>query len=147
MVLAELFIAPDAQGQGIGAELLRRTLSQAERVGAKRKALITFTFNRVSQALYIRHGLFPRTPVYVLSGASDAVANQLLSAPLHTAPIAADDDIHLDAIDLAVLGVSRVKHHHYLATDTAMKGYLVHDDEDLQVTFTSTAVDTLVPLQ
>jgi hypothetical protein len=42
-------------------------------------------------------------------------------------PIGADDAAHLDAIDRAVLGLSRAKHHRYLAGDAAMKGYLLHD--------------------
>jgi GNAT superfamily N-acetyltransferase len=42
--LAELFISPGRQGQGIGNELLKRTLNHAANAGAKRKALFTFTF-------------------------------------------------------------------------------------------------------
>src|SRR5262249_41030506 len=57
--LAQLFVAPGHQGRGIGNELLKRTLEHAQNAKAGNKALITFTFNRVSQGLYIRHGLFP----------------------------------------------------------------------------------------
>src|SRR6516164_5035541 len=56
--LAELFVSPGNQGGGIGNELLKRTLQHAQKMGAARKALITFTFNTVSQGLYIRHGLY-----------------------------------------------------------------------------------------
>src|SRR5215831_5796194 len=62
--LAELFVAPGNQGRGIGNELLKRTLQHAQKMGAAKKALITFTFNTVSQGLYIRHGLLPRFPIY-----------------------------------------------------------------------------------
>src|SRR5436305_7237989 len=58
--LGELFVSPVHQGRGIGNELLTRTLDQARKVGATNKALITFTFNTISQGLYIRRGLFPR---------------------------------------------------------------------------------------
>ena len=34
--------------------------------GTSIKALITFTFNNVSQGLYISHGLFPRFPIYMV---------------------------------------------------------------------------------
>src|SRR5882757_8930615 len=62
--LAQLFVLPDHQGRSIGNELLKRTLEHARKAGAAKKALITFTFNRVSQGLYIRHGLFPKMPIY-----------------------------------------------------------------------------------
>ena len=57
--LAELFVAPGHQGRGIGNKLLARAFEHARKTGATNKALITFTFNIVSQGLYIRHGLFP----------------------------------------------------------------------------------------
>ncbi len=69
--LAELFVAPDHQGRGIGNELLARTFEHARRAGADNKGLITFTFNVVSQGLYIRHGLLPRVPIYLCSVARD----------------------------------------------------------------------------
>src|SRR5262249_38271 len=57
-----LWVAEDA-GQMLGfafswvcGKLLKRTLQHAQKMGAARKALITFTFNTVSQGLYIRHG-------------------------------------------------------------------------------------------
>lgn len=62
--LAQLFVAPGQQGGGIGNELLKRALNHAQKAGATNKALITFAFNRASQGLYIRHGLFPRLPLY-----------------------------------------------------------------------------------
>src|ERR1041385_8474456 len=87
--LAELFIAPALQGQGIGNELLKRALDHAAKAGAAHKALITFTFNRVSQALYIRHGLFPRTPTYMFGGARDSVIARLPADRLRCERIAA----------------------------------------------------------
>jgi ribosomal protein S18 acetylase RimI-like enzyme len=71
--LAELFVAPGNQGRGIGNELLKRTLQHAQKTGATNKALITFTFNTVSQGLYIRHGLLPRVPIYFLKSGEMAL--------------------------------------------------------------------------
>jgi len=62
--LAQLFVDPAQQGQGIGNELMRRTMEHARKSSAAHRALITFSFNRVSQGLYIRHGLFPKMPIY-----------------------------------------------------------------------------------
>ena len=75
--LAELFVAPGHQARGIGNELLARTFEHARKAGATNKSLITFTFNVVSQGLYIRHGLFPRLPIYFLSVPRDALTSLL----------------------------------------------------------------------
>jgi GNAT superfamily N-acetyltransferase len=58
--LAQLFVDPDQQGRGIGNELLKLTLEHARKSGAVHKALITFTFNRVSQGLTSGTACFPR---------------------------------------------------------------------------------------
>ena len=55
--LAQLFVSPAHQGRGIGNELLTRTFDHAQKSGATHRALITFTFNTVSQGLYMRNGL------------------------------------------------------------------------------------------
>jgi len=81
--LAELFVAPGHQGHGVGNELLARTFEHARKTGATTKSLITFTFNVVSQGLYIRHGLFPRLPIYMVSVARDALITRLQQASLH----------------------------------------------------------------
>jgi GNAT superfamily N-acetyltransferase len=64
--LAQLFVSPDRQGGSIGNELIERTLDHAKKSGASNRVLITFSFNTVSQGLYIRHGLFPRFPIYTV---------------------------------------------------------------------------------
>jgi GNAT superfamily N-acetyltransferase len=130
--LAELFISPALQGQGIGGELLKRALQHADTAGAAHKALITFTFNRVSQGLYIRHGLFPRLPVYMFGAAREAVMARLPGDRLRSIRIenTAAHSAALAAIDLSALGVSRAKHHAFLAGDAATKGFLLYDGSD-----------------
>jgi GNAT superfamily N-acetyltransferase len=126
--LAQLFIAPDRQNQGIGHELISRTMDQARNRGAKTKALITFAFNRASQSLYMRHGIFPTLPVYFFGGARDTLrlpAGRLRNTSLSASAAHLRD---LDAIDAAVLGVSRAKHHRYLLADATTKGLLFYAD-------------------
>ena len=126
--LAELFVAPDRQGQSIGRELLRKTLQHASDSGAATRALITFTFNRTSQALYIKHGFFPRTPVYMFSGARDAIAPKLESSPLRHVRIE-DTPAHrreLARVDGHVLSTNRDKHHGVLVRDPTMHGALLY---------------------
>ena len=130
--LAELFIAPRLQGSGIGSELLRRTLQHADQAAAKVGALITFPFNTVSQGLYIRHGMFPRLPLYMFSVDRDGVANRRRPALLkyRRAEASPPDLGTLAAIDLSALGVSREKHHKFLLDDAAMQGFLLYADDD-----------------
>lgn len=127
--LAELFVAPGEQGRGVGNELLARTFAHAKKTGATNKSLITFTFNVVSQGLYIRHGMFPRLPIYLVSVARDALITRLKGETLHATPIEPIDS-HLETLarlDLSSLGVSREKHHRYLLNDSTMQGVLLHD--------------------
>jgi GNAT superfamily N-acetyltransferase len=125
--LAQLFVAPNLQGRGIGRELLQWTWQHAEKAGATNKALITFTFNTVSQGLYIRHGLMPRCAIYNLTGARDLLVSRLQGERLRSEPLEGTAS-HLQllvAIDAAALGVSRAKHHRYLI-DGGTRGVLLH---------------------
>lgn len=129
--LAELFIAPRMQGSGIGGELLRRTLRHADDAGAKTRALITFTFNTVSQGLYLRHGMFPRLPVYLINADRKALTTAGSGAGLEPrrAEASASGLAALAALDRSALGVSREKHHRFLLEDPAMKGFLLYEGD------------------
>ena len=130
--LSQLFVSPDHQGCGIGNELMKRTLDHAQKTGATHKALITFAFNRVSQALYIRHGLLPRVPLYDFVIERELLKKRLPRAQLRSAPLA-DQASHLQclaAIDARTLGLSREKHHRFLIHDGATKGVLFYEDQE-----------------
>jgi len=130
--LAQLFVAPGQQGRGIGQELLKRSLDHARTTGEGHKALITYTFNKVSQGLYIRHGIFPRFPVYGFGVERERLMPHLQGAPLRCVAIE-NSDAHRHSvaeIDARALGVSRAKHHRYLAGDAATKGVLLYDGSD-----------------
>jgi ribosomal protein S18 acetylase RimI-like enzyme len=129
--LAELFVAPGQQGRGIGNELLRRTEDHARKAGATNKALITFTFNTVSQGLYIRHGLLPRLPIYMLKVPRELLMDRLQGPRLHCRPLR-NDATHLQSlaeIDTRALGITRQKHHKYLLADGAMTGMMLYEGE------------------
>jgi GNAT superfamily N-acetyltransferase len=125
--LAQLFVEPAQQGRGIGSELLKLTLQHARKSKAAHKALITFTFNRVSQGLYIRHGLFPKTPIYFFGVPREQVMAGLPEPPLRC--IAIDDTAahmkRLAEIDAQAVGVTREKHHRYLLNDRATAGVML----------------------
>jgi GNAT superfamily N-acetyltransferase len=130
--LAELFIVPRMQGSGIGRELLRRTLRHADQAGAKTRALITFTFNTVSLGLYVRHGMFPRLPIYMFNADRNAAPNIGSQGRLkfRKAEISGSHIAMLAALDSCALGVSREKHHDYLLNDPEMKGYFLYEADD-----------------
>jgi GNAT superfamily N-acetyltransferase len=122
--LAQLFVSPDRQNGGIGHALITRTLEQARKAGVTNEALITFAFNTVSQGLYMRHGFYPRFPIYVVSAARQSLKDRLQGAPLGCAPIgtAPSDLEKLVRIDRAALGVAREKHHRYLIDENIARG-------------------------
>ncbi|WVT76126.1 GNAT family N-acetyltransferase (plasmid) [Sinorhizobium chiapasense] len=126
--LAQLFVDPARQGQGIGNQLLERTLEHARKSGAAHKALITFTFNRVSQGLYMRHGLFPKMPIYFFNVSRERVALASPEPPLRAVAIdgEATTMTKLAEIDARAIGVSREKHHRYLLGDPATEGVLLY---------------------
>lgn len=125
--LAQLFVDPARQGQGIGNELLERTTEHTRKSGAAHKALITFTFNRLSQGLHMRHGLFPRMPIYFFDTTRERVAKRLPEPPLQSIPIDGSDATmkKLARIDSRAMGMPREKHHRYLLNDPAISGFLV----------------------
>lgn len=127
--LAELFVASGRQGQGIGNELLDRTLQHAAQAGATRKSLITFAFNVVSQGLYTRHGLLPRVPIHLCSAERASLAQHPSAHALRTVPILARsaDFAKLRRLDAETLGFSREKHHKYLLGDPRMKGVFLEE--------------------
>ncbi len=127
--LAQLFVSPDRQGAGIGDELIKRTFAHAQTSGATRRALITFSFNTVSQGLYIRHGLLPRFQIYTVSVARDRLVGRLHGEQPSCVPLepTAAKMQALAEIDIAALGVSREKHHRFLMNDSATRGVTLHD--------------------
>jgi ribosomal protein S18 acetylase RimI-like enzyme len=130
--LAQLFVDPARQGLGIGNELLKRTMEHARKSRASHKVLITFIFNRVSQGLYIRHGLFPKMPIYYFDAARERVMEGLPESPLRS--VAIDDSAATMAtlveIDSRAIGASREKHHRYLLNERATTGVLFYADSD-----------------
>lgn len=131
--LAQLFVSPGQQGRGIGQELLRLTFDHAVNAKAAVRALITPAFNRVSQGLYVRHGLFPRCSIYSFSVERDDLIRRLSEkeelrcTPLADAPSHFD---HLATIDACALGVSRAKHHRFLLNDGTSHGVMLYKDHE-----------------
>jgi GNAT superfamily N-acetyltransferase len=129
--LAQLFVAPGQQGNGIGQNLLTHALEHAQKSNAATRALITFAFNSVSQGLYMRNGMFPRCAIYDFAAARETLLPRLPVSPLRCVPVAdtASDLRELVEVDARALGVSREKHHRFLIGDGA-RGALLYAGED-----------------
>jgi hypothetical protein len=93
--------------------------------------LITFTFNTVSQGLYIRHGLLPRLPVYFFKVEREVLTARLQNSQLRCVPLQ-NTASHLQGlaqIDAQALGISREKHHRFLINDNAIRGVALHSGD------------------
>lgn len=129
--LAELFINPARQGDGIGGALMARTFENARKNRASNRALITFTFNTVSQGLYIKHGLYPRLPLYFFRAERAALKERAGHQQLWAVDIADTPDHSelLERFDRRALGFSRAKHHRFLGSDGTVRGFLLYRKE------------------
>jgi GNAT superfamily N-acetyltransferase len=130
--LAQLFVSPGQQGRGIGNELLSRTFQHARQSGAVHRALITFTFNTVSQGLYLKNGLLPRCPVYMFSVPRERLSGRVPGPQFEHARLA-DTAPHLRelaGIDAQALGTSRKKHHRFLLNDRSTRAFALYDGDD-----------------
>lgn len=116
--LACLFISPTCQERGIGRHLLDRTLELGSQIEITNRALITFPFNRVSTALYMRYGMYPREPIYRMVGdraAARLTHRETESFNYEKLPPVAASIRQLCSIDEPVLGIPLERHHeHFL---------------------------------
>jgi GNAT superfamily N-acetyltransferase len=93
--LASLFVAPSAQGSGVGPALLDAVWGDA-----RRRRTITDAIQPVSNVLYARRGLIPTTPVLTFTG-----------TPGIDAPALDEADADILALDEAAYGFDRVLDH------------------------------------
>jgi GNAT superfamily N-acetyltransferase len=114
--LAQLFIRPGTQASGVGRALLSKTLEQAQRNDADNRALITLAYNSVSTGLYVRHGMYPREPLYLTRAPASTVARHLATTTGYDAvPVSPFEPPQwIGEIDEEVLGFRRDSHHRFL---------------------------------
>jgi GNAT superfamily N-acetyltransferase len=98
--LASLFVLPEAQGRGVGGELLDRAWHGA----AERRLTLTDAIQPVSNALYARRGLVPATPLLSLAGESR------IAAPAGLEPADPEPEA-LATLDRAAYGFDRAADH------------------------------------
>ncbi|MGG5822968.1 N-acetyltransferase family protein [Falsiroseomonas sp. HW251] len=121
--LAQLFVRPGTQSKGLGKAMLARTLHHAEENGAENRTLITMAYNTVSQALYIRNGLYPREPLLRMVAQVPLTAERIGTPGLEAVPIEPWPGSRewLGRIDEEVLGFRRESHHAFLLGGVAAR--------------------------
>ena len=124
--LSALFVLPEAQGVGVGAELLKRARAGGPSGGVS--ATVTDTLQPVSNALYARRGMLPREVLLGFAGpprlgpAAGEASRRLgtLVPELLTAAAVPD----LRRLDLAVLGFDRTVDHRFYLGEGGRRGWL-----------------------
>jgi len=123
---AYLFVDPDYQNKGLGAELVKTGLKEAEKREAYITSTCTFTYNPKAIALYTRLGMFPRKNLMLMEGphckemvcppASDNITPKIIAS---TALLA-----DLNHMDREIRGINRSVDHCYWLADDAYTGYV-----------------------
>ncbi len=67
--LSDLFVLPEAHNKGVGGELLQRCLAGGIERDASIRAVVS-SGDPGAQVLYIRAGMVPRFPLFVIKGAA-----------------------------------------------------------------------------
>lgn len=82
--------------------------------------------------MYVRHGLFPRFPIYSFSVEREDLIRRLPGEALRCEPLqnTASYIDHLAKIDVCALGVSRAKHHRFLLNDGVSRGVMLYADDE-----------------
>jgi len=122
-----LFIVPTSQKGGIGRNLLDKTLELGSQINVTNRALITFPFNRVSTALYMRYGMYPREPIYRMVGdgtAARSAHKETESFNYEKLPPDAASIRQVCSIDEPVLGIPLESHHKYFLNAHGSTCYL-----------------------
>jgi hypothetical protein len=96
--LAFLFVRPDEQAVGLGAELYQRCMPADGYRGT-----CIWSVQPISAALYARHGLVPRTPLYTLIGRPRYALPRLRNGLKMTGI----EQYEIDVLDREVVGFTR----------------------------------------
>lgn len=132
--LSQLYVLPHEQGRGIGRALMTQILplppspSDGNPGGAREReneaeadrrhgvlAMCTDSAQPVSNGLYARFGIVPRTPVFNLVGTPNPSALARLPAGVEAEPFGpAGVSAEIDAIDRAILGYAHPADHDHV---------------------------------
>jgi ribosomal protein S18 acetylase RimI-like enzyme len=124
--LSHLFVSPAYQGHDIGRNLLDKALNYGNEMKITNRALITFAYNPISIALYIRYGMCPREFLLKMEGSStEALVPSVQEHLDHEKVEPCENTIRsLSQVDQQALGFTRNKHHEFLLSVHGVTCYL-----------------------
>lgn len=130
---AYLFVDPDYQNKGLGAELVKTGLAAAEKREAYITSTCTFTYNPKAIALYTRLGMFPRKNLMLMEGPN---CKDMVCPPLSeniTPKVIASTALlaDLNHMDREIRGINRSVDHCYWLADDAYTGYVFESGGNL----------------
>jgi GNAT superfamily N-acetyltransferase len=125
--LAQLFVDPTQQANGVGRVLLQKMLQHARDRNAEQGALITLAYNPVSVGLYIHHEIYPRELLYRASGQTGKIIERIKDSTCQCVSMT-DDATSIDVageIDEIIIGFRRDEDHRFLGAKNLAKGIVV----------------------
>lgn len=130
LLLSHLAVRPEFQGEGIGGELLKRTLERADGGKAKIVATCADAYNWPSLSLYARHGMFPRIPILRLQGSIvslQAAVEEVEPPECEVTTLSEEAVATLGEIDKEVRGTHRHEDHRFWLGAPEMRCYLAQE--------------------
>lgn len=133
--LYDLFVLPEYQGTGIGQKLIQKAFEHSAGCEIDNRALITFAYNPISISLYIKYGMYPREPLYLMEIPRAALRGnfgRIQADPLERVKPSGLVTDQLGGIDEQVLGISRAKHHVYLLNAPGSACYIFKEKDNVR---------------
>lgn len=120
--LAALFVRPEAQGAGVGSQLLAYAMAGRPLPGGV-AAAISSALQPASNTLYGRRGLLPWLPLVTFAGTPLRVSRPALGS-LEVTALTVDDVAVVTQIDLVATGVARSIDHRWYLGRGGRRGWL-----------------------
>ena len=133
--LAALHVVPEFQSRGIGTELIRRSLGDAD--ARTTMTVLTDAINPVSNALYLRFGMLPQESILTFGGPLDRPGgprdDREAAAWATSRPIALPRDrADLDRLDRGSVGFRRAIDHEFWCGVPGLEGHVMQTGGEVQ---------------
>ena len=145
-LLSNLFVHPDVHDRGIGQELLRRCFVAGRDRGSSIAAVISSS-HASAQSLYIRLGMVPRVPLFILRGPPEGLASLRQPRARTKRPRANKHELgRLGDLDRWVWGRRRDIDHQFWWRDSYIDCRILQDDDGKLLGYVYFGPDYVGPL-
>jgi GNAT superfamily N-acetyltransferase len=128
--LSQLFVRPDVQSRGAGAEMLDDLLARGEARGARVRSVLSSDDPR-ALGLYLSRGMLPAG--WSMVHFTRRVASKVKPTPAPVVPLQVSDQPQVDALDRDIRGFAHPQDHAFLRT--VATGHAVRDDAGMAACF------------